>query len=149
MSEIINPQTLTYWIITDGASYASGETGVGQTTSVGYGWRIHWLGSDHGEYVAQCGEVGIKPRPQTAVPQQQTATARQVRLWLIQNGISLSQVDAAIAAIPDAAQREAVRVEWEYAPYIDRDHPMLVPLADALGLSEEQLDAAFEEASVL
>jgi len=148
MSEIINPQGLTYWIITDGGSYAAGETNSGQTTSVGYGWRVYWVGSDHDEYVAKCSEVGIKPRPQSAVPQQ-SVTARQVRLWLIRHGITLADVDSAIAGIEDAAEREAVSVEWEYAPYIDRDHPMLAPLGAALGLTEEQIDQAFAEAVLI
>jgi hypothetical protein len=40
-----------------------------------------------------------------------------------------------------------VRVEWEYAPYVERSHAMLVPLAAALGLTEAQVDQAFVEAA--
>lgn len=76
-------------------------------------------------------------------------TARQIRLWLVTHGVTLANVDAAIDAIPDATQRDTVRVEWEYAPYVERSHPMLVPLASALGLSEAQVDAAFREAATL
>lgn len=75
-----------------------------------------------------------------------SVSARQIRLWLIQHGVSLSQVDAAIASIPDQLQRDSVQVEWEYAPYVERSHPMLIPLAAALGLTEEQVDQAFREA---
>jgi hypothetical protein len=75
-----------------------------------------------------------------------SVSARQIRLWLLRQGISLSQVDAAIDAIPDQLQRDSVRVEWDYAPYVERSHPMLVPLAAALGLSEAQVDQAFVEA---
>jgi hypothetical protein len=78
-----------------------------------------------------------------------SVSARQIRLWLIQHGISLSQVDAAIASIPDELQRDSVKVEWEYAPYVERAHPMLIPLAAALGLTEEQVDQAFIEASII
>lgn len=148
MSEIINPQQATYWIITDGGAHASGETGPGQTTSIGYGWRVHWMGSSYDEYASQCATIGIKPRTADASPAQHV-TARQVRLWLIQQGISLASVDAAISGIEDPATRETVQIEWEYAPYIDRDHPMLVPLGAALGLSEEQIDAAFVQAATL
>ena len=77
--------------------------------------------------------------PAPKVPQ--TVTAWQIRRWLIANGYSLSQVSAVIDAIPDAAERDAVLVDWEYAPYVDRNHPMLEPLAAALGI--EDLDAAF------
>ncbi len=77
----------------------------------------------------------------------ESVSARQIRLWLIRHNVSLSQVDSAIASIPDQAQREIVQVEWEYAPYIERSHPMLIPLAAYLGLTEEQVDQAFIEAS--
>jgi hypothetical protein len=80
-------------------------------------------------------------------PTPATVSARQIRLWLIQHGISLAQVEAAIDAIPDQLQRDSVRVEWEYAPYVERTHPMLIPLAAALGLTEEQVDQAFIEAA--
>lgn len=70
-----------------------------------------------------------------------SVTAWQIRRWLLSNGISLAEVDAAISAIPDAALRERTRVDWEYAPYIERSHPMLQPLAAALEISD--LDAAF------
>lgn len=78
-----------------------------------------------------------------------SVTARQIRLWLVQHGVSLAAVEAAIDAIPDQLQRDMVRVEWEYAPYVERSHPMLLPLAAALGLTGEQVDAAFSEAAVL
>lgn len=85
--------------------------------------------------------------PTQAIPE--SVTARQIRLWLVTHGVSLTQVDLAINAISDATQREAVRVEWEYAPYVERSHPMLVPLASALGMTEAQVDAAFVEAAGL
>jgi hypothetical protein len=85
--------------------------------------------------------------PAAAVPA--SVTARQIRLWLVSHGVSLAAVDAAIDAIQDATQREMVRVEWEYAPYVERSHPMLLPLASALGMTVAQVDAAFLEAAAL
>lgn len=76
-------------------------------------------------------------------------SARQIRLWLVGHGVSMAAVGAAIDAIPDQTQREMVRVEWEFAPYVERSHPMLVPLAAALGLDQAQVDQAFREASQL
>jgi hypothetical protein len=35
------------------------------------------------------------------------------------------------------------------APYVERSHAMLVPLAAALGLDEAAVDAAFREAASL
>ena len=73
---------------------------------------------------------------------------RQARLALLQAGL-LSQVEAAIAAIEDAGQRQAVQIEWEYAADINRAHPWVQGLADALGLNETQLDDLFVAASRL
>lgn len=78
-----------------------------------------------------------------------SVSARQIRLWLVRNGISLASVDAAIDAIPDATQRDSVRVEWDYAPYVERSHPWLVPLASALGMNGAAIDAAFREAATI
>lgn len=78
-----------------------------------------------------------------------SVTARQIRLWLVSHGVGLAAVEAAIDGIPDQTQRDIVRVEWEYAPYVERSHTMLVPLAAALGLSEAQVDQAFREAATL
>lgn len=89
---------------------------------------------------------GWQRAPDTS-PVPASVTARQIRLWLVSHGVSMAAVEAAIDAIPDATQREMVRVEWEYAPYVERGHPMLGPLASALGLSEAQVDAAFREAA--
>lgn len=78
-----------------------------------------------------------------------SVTSRQIRLWLVTHGVALSTVEAAIDAIADEATRETVRVEWEYAPYVERAHPWLSPLASALGLDEAAVDQAFREAALL
>lgn len=65
------------------------------------------------------------------------------------HGIALSTVEAAIESIADQATRDSIRVEWEYAPYVERSHPWLVPLAEALGLDESAVDQAFREAAAL
>lgn len=91
-------------------------------------------------------EDDIEPPPQ---PSPATVSARQMRLWLVRHGVAMSAVDAAIDAIPDGQQRQEVRIEWGHAPYVERSHPMLVPLAAALGLTEQQVDQAFVEASTI
>jgi len=82
-------------------------------------------------------------------PVPESVSARQIRLWLINNGFQLIQVENAINSIKDPIIRETVKVEWEYAPYVERNHPMLVPLAQALGLTENQIDAAFIQAQYI
>jgi hypothetical protein len=93
--------------------------------------------------------VGINQTADLTPPVPESVSARQIRLWLVRNGVSLAAVDAAIDAIPEQLQRDSVRVEWDYAPYVERSHPMLVPLAAALGLTEQQVDQAFVEAAVI
>ena len=83
----------------------------------------------------------------SAIPK--NVSARQIRLWLVQHNISLSQIDGAIDSIEDPIIREIVKIEWEYAPYVERSHPWLIPLAQSLGLNEEQIDQAFREASTI
>jgi hypothetical protein len=149
-AEIKNPNSVTYWIITDGIGYAEGLTGPEQTTTVGNGWRIHWVGSDHSEYVNECNKVNLLPRDidgtASVLTQPFRVSARQIRLWLVQHGIALTQIDDAINSITDPNTREVVKIEWEFAPYVEKSHPWLIPLAESLGLTLEQIDQAFTEA---
>ena len=101
-------------------------------------WEVR---DDQGIVIGMNQSVSFTP----SVPE--SVSARQIRLWLVRHGISLSQVEIAIDSIQDIMQRDSVRIEWEYAPYVERSHPMLVPLASALGLTEQQVDMAFIEAS--
>jgi len=78
-----------------------------------------------------------------------SVSPRQIRIWLVRHGISMAAVDAAIAEIPDEQARQEAQISWEFSPYVERAHPMLVPLAAALGLSEAQVDDAFREAATI
>lgn len=92
---------------------------------------------------------GWQMAPATPPPVPASVSARQIRLWLVSHGVSLAAVEAAINGITDQQQRDMVRVEWEYAPHVERTHAMLLPLAAALGLDEAAVDQAFREAAVL
>lgn len=154
-SEIRAGDNRTYWIISNGNSYVDGVTDPTLVTTVGNGWHIYWIGSSYAEYVAACNNINIIPRnanpdvPTTTVLPIDKISARQVRLWLINRGIPLQAVYDAINSIEDQSIRDSVNIEWEYAPYIERNHPMLIPLAQSLGLSETDIDRAFIEASSL
>jgi len=76
-------------------------------------------------------------------------SARQVRLWLIDNNIDLNNVVNIINTIEDPILRQKTLVEWEYAPYIERHHPLINTLGSALGLTSEQIDQGFITASQL
>lgn len=104
-----------------------------------------WLDA---EARAASGFVESEVTPDDVVPEPSpTLSARQIRLWLVRHGVSLAAVDAAINAIDDHQQRDECRVEWEFAPYVERSHPLLVPIALMLGLTEAQVDDAFREAA--
>jgi len=86
------------------------------------------------------------PNDPPSVPD--SLTAVQIRLWLVAHGISLEQVDAAIAALPDET-REATRIEWEYSVTVRRVSSTLVAMAQSFGMDEGAIDAAFIEAASL
>lgn len=78
-----------------------------------------------------------------------TCTPRQLRIALIQTGISLSAIEAQIDAIPDPVQKEIARAEWEYALEIKRWHPLVGMIAGTLNLTEQQIIDIFTLAVTL
>lgn len=78
----------------------------------------------------------------------QPLSARQLRLGLLKIGIKPSQVDAAIAGLPEE-QKEAAEIEWTYASQYQRDHYLIGLLAASFGLTEEAVDAAWRDAQAL
>ena len=68
-------------------------------------------------------------------------TMRQARLALLGAGL-LDDVEAAIAALP-SPQKEAAKIEWEYAQEVQRHNGFVSVLAPMLGLTAEQTDALF------
>jgi|688.fasta_scaffold825088_1 hypothetical protein len=89
------------------------------------------------------------PAPVEPVAIPESISPRQIRLWFIQNNIPLATVENAINGIEDVVLRETTKVEWEYSPYVERNHPMINNLGAALGLTPEQIDQAFITASSL
>lgn len=68
---------------------------------------------------------------------------RQARLALLESG-KLADVQSAIDALPEGAQKEAVKIEWEYAGTLERDSATTQTLAAAVGLDAVQLQALFD-----
>jgi len=83
-------------------------------------------------------EVAPPPEP---VPQR--VSALQARRALLAADM-LDQVEAAIARQP-----RAVQITWEYATEIHRDDPMLIEVAQAIGLNTNTLDDLFRAAAKL
>lgn len=83
------------------------------------------------------GEVTVTTREiqeSTLVPQ--TLTPRQFRLALLQVGL-LDDVEAM------TAQSREHQIYFEYSLDFERNHPLLVTMASAIGLSDTQIDDLF------
>lgn len=87
-----------------------------------------------------------EPTPEDARASLPPITARQLRLTLVRNGIALSDVQAALEAMPEGLPREESLIDWEYATEYERLHPNLLAIAAALSLSPEQVDAMWDQA---
>jgi hypothetical protein len=76
-----------------------------------------------------------------------TVTMRQARLALLAVG-KLDAVDAAIDTL-ESPQKEAARIEWDYARDVERNSPIVALMGLALDLSDEDLDELFIQAATL
>ena len=74
-------------------------------------------------------------------------TMRQARLALLQAGL-LPTIEAAIDSMESPA-KEAARIEWEYAQELRIDHPLVVSLTAAIGMTGEQLSDLFTAAAAI
>lgn len=70
-------------------------------------------------------------------------TMRQARLALHAAGL-LAGINTAIEQMGEAA-----KIEWEYAPYVQRDNPLIAMVQQDSGLSDAQIDDLFLLASTL
>jgi hypothetical protein len=93
--------------------------------------------------------VHVEPAIEEIRAQMPTLTARQLRLGLVNNGYSMSQVSAVIDAMPEGADKETARIEWEYASAFERTHPLIGRVGAALAISEEQIDTMWTAAASL
>jgi hypothetical protein len=93
--------------------------------------------------------AGNTPTPYIAppAPVPQSVTMRQARLALLGAG-ALSGVDAFINSLP-SPQKEAARIEWEYASTVERGSALVTALSTALSLDAAALDALFIGAGAL
>lgn len=66
---------------------------------------------------------------------------------LLQAGL-LDQVEAVLNGLSEPAKSN-VKIEWEFATICVRNWSLLISVAAAIGLTNEQIDALFDSASVL
>lgn len=72
---------------------------------------------------------------------------RQARLCLHKHGM-LAGVQPAIDALPEP-DRTAAQIEWDYSSTVERGRGFVLTIAQALGITDEQLDSLFIEAATL
>lgn len=117
-------------------------TNTSETTTPGE-FRANWTGY---EWIVLPYITPPVVVPAPSVPAE--VTRRQAKQALLLAGL-LGSVQGAIDAIPDATQRSLAQIEWDDSQVFERDRPLLITLATALGLTSEQLDALFITAATL
>jgi hypothetical protein len=104
-----------------------------------------WL-TDNPEFPIQPYVAPTAEEIRTMMP---NLTARQLRLGLVRNGIPLSSVEAAIAALPDESERAEAEIEWQFASSYSRMHPLINAVGANLGLAPEQMDIMWLTATTI
>jgi hypothetical protein len=86
-----------------------------------------------------------EPEPVSYIPQE--VTMRQARLALLDAEL-LANVQPAINSLPEPDKTKA-QIEWDYSNALQRSNPFVDVLGAALGLSSQDLDNLFIQASAL
>ena len=97
------------------------------------------------DYIESIGAAIVNVEVPTPIPQ--VVTMRQARLALLQQGL-LASIQPAIDAL-DEPHRSGANIEWEYSQTVERTRPFVLTLGEALGLTDDDLDALFELAATL
>lgn len=66
-------------------------------------------------------------------------TPRQIRQALILHGVSLTDIENALALLPEPT-RSLAQIEWEYSVMFLRRNPLVEQVGQMLGWTSEQLD---------
>jgi hypothetical protein len=106
--------------------------------------------TDRVRYEAWLAGGGV-PNPYVPPPEPVPAiTKRQALLYLLSRRKAESDVETAIETIQWDGARAATQIEWRYpSGPLRHDHPLIVALAPAIGLSVEELPDAFRAAAKL
>jgi hypothetical protein len=68
----------------------------------------------------------------------------QVRAWMIRGGLDPDLVPTIIAqVVPEGPERKEALMRWDYAVRIPRDFPLVNVIGAQMGLTPEQIDAAW------
>lgn len=81
------------------------------------------------------------PTPIPQAPAPEVISMRQARQALYQSSL-LDQVNTFIAAIP-GADGDKARIAWEYAGNVEKTNPLVIQIAAALPLTDQQVTDLF------
>jgi hypothetical protein len=104
-------------------------------------WNEDLVAAHAAEVAALAAEYQPPPAP--------ALTPRQLRLMLLQIGMTEGAITTSIEAMPDPAARVAALIEWNWATRYERDHPLVGQLAAALDFEPAELDALWGYAAGL
>lgn len=76
-----------------------------------------------------------------------SAESWQVKVWLARNGVDVDAIPALFDQMfpNDAAASKEAKLRWANVPDVPRDHPLVNALGAAIGMTPEQIDAAWPE----
>lgn len=97
------------------------------------------------EYVDFFGEEEIEYNRQF-LPK--VVSQRQLRTQLVLNGFDLNDIQLAINELSEP-NKAIAQIAWDYAITFERDSPLLMCLASNLGLTVDEVDTIFLNASKL
>ena len=109
------------------------------------GWIVSETAKIGDSYDTKTGNFTTPEPEPTPIPQ--VVTMRQARLALLQQGL-LASIQPAIDSL-DEPHRSGANIEWEYSQEVERNRPFVELLSQALGLTDDDLDALFTLASTL
>ena len=75
-------------------------------------------------------------------------TRRQFKLALLENGL-LEQVDTNIAAIADPITKQRIQIEYAESTTFIRTSPAVIYMCNLLGLTDNQINTMWQQASLL
>lgn len=81
------------------------------------------------------------PAPEPIDPRTRELPRREFRRALLHNGMDTAAVEDVIGAITDPMQREEMSIWWQDTQMFQRNHPVLVDMVAAAGLTQAQADA--------
>lgn len=105
------------------------------------------LPTEDGEWAVFNGRSGVTTIPPATAQVPASITMRQARLQLHAIG-KLSKVQEEISKLPEPPRTEA-QIEWDYASVVERSSKFVALLTPLLGLTEDEMDELFIQASTL